>query len=222
MYFAALSPISNSYLTDRMVQQPMHAMHHRHHHDHHDHHDHHLCRRGIDHSKHHCDTSIGGFQPGGSSDGSKMARRKEEHRYFHLFCGMFHFASIIGQHVFCSIPVWDVFDNPSSPSITSDTNMIVAHQCVARVTMEASHPIISMSFTLGKNILRRRKFSSVDISSLLITIGSALCQVWWLTGGAWVKIATISKKHQRTKLNDSALRVKFQLDLFLRINQQHS
>ena len=105
MYFTALSLISNSYLTDRMVQQPIHARHHRHHHDHRHHHNHHLCRRGIDHSKHHCDTSIGGFQPGGSSDGSKMARRKEEHRYFHLFCGMFHFASIIGQHVFCSIPV---------------------------------------------------------------------------------------------------------------------
>ena len=162
------------------------------------------------------------FPTWGSSDGSKMARRKEKQWYFHLFCGMFHFASIIGQHVFCSIPVWDVFDNPSSPSITSDTNMIVAYQCVARVTMEASHPIISMSLTLGK-ILRRGSFHLwTFLAFLLITIGSALCQVWWLTGGAWVKIATISKKHQRTKLNDSALRVKFQLDLFLRIIQQHS
>ena len=68
--------------------------------------------------------------------------------------------------------------------LPSHLTLFVAYQCVARVTMEASHPIISMSFTLGKNILRRRKFSSVDISSLLITIGSALCQVWWLTGGA--------------------------------------
>ena len=95
------------------------------------------------------------FPTWGSSDGSKMSRRKEKQWYFHLFCGILHFASIIGQHVFCSIPVWDVFDNPSSPSITSD--MIVAYQCVARVTMEASHPIISMSLTLGK-ILRRGSF----------------------------------------------------------------
>ena len=100
MYFAALSLISNSYLTDRMVQQPMHAMHHRHHHDHHDHHDHHLCRRGIDHSKHHCDTSIGGFQPGVHLTVQKWPDGRKNIDIFTYFVACFILHQLLGSMCF--------------------------------------------------------------------------------------------------------------------------